>query len=426
VAELMHIIAGQGLYRRKETIAYFVATSLVGLALAINVVVWLLTQFSIISGVDNAALYLVGTIEILCLVLLLYCRGWLIDRWMQSTFIGRKRRLTLGALSDRVVDHVFCATELRRARPYFFSTAGGGRQFSEVLGRANAHDVPLLTAIRASAAFPPLVPPIRYKPRHPFGHLTAEWNSVPQFLDESLWLTDGGAFNNYGTDWRRLEPELWTAEGVYAQAMGRPIPGHEEHIARYGKVQLIVDAAQVDPPMKRSWLLWVPLIGWLSYVSRTMSILYGSTLHARSAASELAAQRTMDRSKETWRPHDPSFKAGSESRVLDDPLQVFIPYSLSLLDVHRRWGVFAHIGSDESVRAASRVPEEIEEAKSKLLELWPDQDLVPTDFHSLGYVTTFRLVIAGYLATRASLFAAFSFPPLQVPDKQWFIDLEPT
>jgi hypothetical protein len=317
---------------------------------------------------------------------------------------------------------------LRRARPYFFSTAGGGRQYYELLGRADAHDVPLLTAIRASAAFPPLIPPIRYKPKHPFGHLTAELNSVPQLLDDSLWLTDGGAFNNYGTDWRRLEPELWLAEGVYALAMGRQKnhKDHEEHIGRYGKVQLIVDAAQVDPPMKRNWILCVPLIGWVSYVMRTMNILYGSTLHARSIGSEIAAIDIMERSKETWRPHDPSFKASSERRILDDPLQIFIPYSLSLLDIQRRWGVFAHIGSDESLRAAVQVPEEIEEAKSKLLDLWPEGELVPTDFRSLGYVITSKLVIAGYLATRASLFGAFGFPPLPVPDKQWFIDLEAT
>jgi hypothetical protein len=133
----------------------------------------------------------------------------------------------------------------------------------------------------------------------------------------------------------------------------------------------------------------------------------------------------MEQSKETWRPHDPSFKAGSERRVLGDPLRIFIPYSLGLLDLFRRWGVFAHLGSDESLYAATRFPEEIEEAKSKLRELWPEQESVSTDFGSLGYVTTFKLVIAGYLATRASLFAAFGFRPLAVPDQQWFRDLEP-
>jgi hypothetical protein len=88
--------------------------------------------------------------------------------------------------------------------------------------------------------------------------------------------------------------------------------------------------------------------------------------------------------------------------------------------------VFAHLGSDESLRAGTQYPEEIEEAKSKLLYLWPEQESVSTNFGSLGYVTTFKLVIAGYLATRGALFGAFGFRPLPVPDQQWFRDLEPT
>ena len=91
-------------------------------------------------------------------VVLLYYRGWPITRWVATTFFSDQNKVpTLGDLSGWTLEHVFCATDLNYSLPFFFSTKGGGRLFSERHGRAPASAVPVHIAVRASAAFPPFV-----------------------------------------------------------------------------------------------------------------------------------------------------------------------------------------------------------------------------------------------------------------------------
>jgi hypothetical protein len=150
--------------------------------------------------------------------------------------------------------------------------------------------------MRASAAFPPFIPPMRHKTRH-LWCVDPGIGEKPILRHHPFWLTDGGAFNNFGTDWHRLRDTLYTCEGAHQQLVKRSDAVEEMYEAydrRYGQVQLIIDAAQIAPP-KRLALLYFPIVGWLAYVVRTMDIMYGSTLAARSEGAQVAARSRMNR-----------------------------------------------------------------------------------------------------------------------------------
>jgi hypothetical protein len=95
-------------------------------------------------------------------------------------------------------------------------------------------------------------------------------------LPERIWLTDGGAFNNFGSQWHQLRNELCTAQAAFLSEMGRDEEirdGVSWQRERYGQVQLIVDASLI-PVAKRMWPLRMPVIGFLAYFLRTMTVMY--------------------------------------------------------------------------------------------------------------------------------------------------------
>src|SRR5712691_1786620 len=206
------------------------------------------------------------------LILLLYCRSWPIDRWMSTLFPGKE---TLGEFVTNQVDHVFCATDLEFGQPFFFSTADRGRMFSNVYGRADAPNVMIKDAVRASAAFPPAIPPLLLRP----GTLWVYEQGLKlksSTLPERIWLTDGGAFNNFGSEWHQLRNELSTLQTAFLSQMRRDDEvqdGVSRQRERYGQVQLIVDASLI-PAAKRMWPFRIPVIGFLAYFLRTMAVVY--------------------------------------------------------------------------------------------------------------------------------------------------------
>src|SRR5262249_4762385 len=126
-------------------------------------------------------------------------RGELVLWWISRTFF-HSQSITLGSLSDRRIDHVFCATDLSSSGPFFFSPKGGGRIFSENYGRGEGKDVPLKMVVATSAAFPPLIPAIRFKTANR-QFICGESPESPESPPESVYLSDGGVWNNLGTDW---------------------------------------------------------------------------------------------------------------------------------------------------------------------------------------------------------------------------------
>ena len=154
--------------------------------------------------------------------------SWAISAWMGHTFLQNDDGIErIGQLSKRRVDHVFCATDLNRGFPYFFSTAVEGRQFSRVYGLTGAQDVPIVTAVQASAAFPPIIPPVYHKPPELWAWLPSalephwQWSQLASGRfskgPHHVWLTDGGAFNNFGTDWHSMRILVAEAQACIGQ-----------------------------------------------------------------------------------------------------------------------------------------------------------------------------------------------------------------
>jgi predicted acylesterase/phospholipase RssA len=299
-AELARLVAGHGLLQARPTWVYIVATLATGTLLIYLAVL----GFPLLPSIVTAIL----------LFALAYARGAVITTWMKRTFFPNGLdKLTLGDIARHSVDHVFCATDLNEGQPLFFSSASGGRVFSQIHGVARQPQVPGLAAVRASAAFPPAIPPILFKPN-------AEWTSLQGFdfqtglFPQALWLTDGGTYNNFGTDWQRLRDDLYyhgalspddvhaSSHGINDHAMRAKSNDHyRRHGQRYGQVQLVADASQKDRP-KRLLSLHSPVLGLFTYMKRAMDVMYGSTLDARRTETRRTARNRMNQYRAKWYP----------------------------------------------------------------------------------------------------------------------------
>jgi hypothetical protein len=364
------------------------------------------------------------------LVLLLWLRSRPIDRWMETIVPPNK---TLGELSDRSVHHVFCATDLNFGLPFFFSTADKGRLFSALHGLSDGGDVKVIQAVRASAAFPPAIPPISLK-------VEKRW--VRESSDETkddplrLWLTDGGAFNNFATDWHRLRRRVFRIQNKKTDYdVSEYVAWNRE---RYGQVQLVIDAAELSQG-KSPPLLCVPIIGFVAYVFRTMNVMYGSTLAGRSSDSENTAVYRMTRHpnkwlgrrwehfKEQFPPFDPRL-----DRDLHEvgALPLYVSHSTPFDYLATKWpskGLYQDFPEEKWRKHNNHAAE-------KFGAYWPWKDTrllkpkwqeVPTTFRKLGRDVTLKLIIEGYLKTREVLFCAFAYEGQKIPDRSRFTSLIP-
>lgn len=158
------------------------------------------------------------------------------------------------------VRHVLCATELTSGRPFYMD-----RQM--VHSPAYGSGLPKLSvskAIYASAAFPVGFPPLRVK--------TVDLNMSGGDTEDRpprLVLSDGGVFNNLGTDffaaWEKVTTSPFTSDPRFT-----PLPTVEQKI--------IINASSPAKivTMSRVWI-------WrnISAIPRIMSILYENTLRPR-------------------------------------------------------------------------------------------------------------------------------------------------
>jgi hypothetical protein len=423
--DLSEKFASRGLFENKLAQVHCLAAILAATALLLTSGAALLSQLGIHLGWDKDFWFFpIIVVESIIVVAILYIRSWPIGRWMGSTFFGKDcGSVTLGALSSRAVDHVFCTTDLVFSRPFFFSTANGGRQVFERYGQANAPDVTLLTAVRASSAFPPLIPPIRYRTKQFWGVADDKRGMVALRMNHPLWLTDGGVFNNYGTEWQRLRGERWLHELAHKHVVLNQ-PNKEtfnEHVRRrYGQVQLVIDAGQVDPPSNGRILAW-PVLGWIAYVFKIIGVMYGSTLSGRSMNAGDVAKQRIRANPQLWQPSHPSFDPASDKS--DDgnqgALKIYVPYTMDLATIYTQWGHALPRDAD-ALASIQSYRYAFEDDEKRFGALWPNKEMVRTTFSSLGMLTTTKLLIAGYVATRTALKVALDYCPNEMPDPQWF------
>jgi hypothetical protein len=407
----------------------------------------LLTFVMIVTGaiLNHSALSLPVGVSLLALAfVLLYFRGAPVAWWMEWTFFRRPRmdaehsaadtsgtsrarsepaerpffwwRIALGGLPRRTVDHVFCATDLNHSLPIFFSTRGGGRVLTRAYGMAALPSLSVARAVRASAALPPAFPPVRLR-------LPREWELAPlsQEFDastqpRSVWLTDGGPYNNLATDWSGLRHRIrdltdWSkpSEGDNARFPRR---------SRFGAIQLVIDASQ-RAPRAQLWRLHLPVFAIVAYLVRVMNVMYGSTVSARTEDAVDIAKEQMITNPYTWKLVD---EVGLDRTTSIRPLKLVASYTSLPTELAHEWGKF-RIGGHDFDREEEYAPD-MQEAKGILGKLWPDGRRVPTTLRSLGAETTLRLIVHGYLMTREVLTVSLKQHQRPcVPGASWFEEL---
>lgn len=194
------------------------------------------------------------------------------------------------------IDHIFVSTDLATAETVFLSANSRmSSLFSPSVQCTSYPDLKFSKALRASTAFPPLVPPTRV--RVP---------DDPDRLDEpplrSIWLIDGGVSGNLGTQLDpRISPEN-AAALTLAQSRWRAGPStgvdcslHPEFLAWYcqecTRRSFIIDCSGVRP--KPSTMIGIrlntPVLGALYHTLRTLSVMYAASLstHQETARESL-------------------------------------------------------------------------------------------------------------------------------------------
>jgi hypothetical protein len=311
-AQLAQIVSGRGKCHgfwlaSRPYLAFMFVSGMIIMAWFLNIVVPLLAMF--FWNVELRSVF-PSEIELFFVVGLVWgvaalLRGELVLWWISRTFF-HSEAITLGSLSEkRKIDHVFCATDLTSSGPFFFSTKGGGRIFSENYGRGEGKDVPLKMAVATSAAFPPLIPAIRFKTAN---RQFTRGESPPEFV----YLSDGGVWNNLGTDWSRLRDKLLDAERAWVdRTEENPLASIETSIENCpaGAVLLIANASQPER-RKNLWTLKVPVLSFLITLVRIINVTVNSTVQARSVDIEKTARLRMLNDPQRWELKDAPLATG--------------------------------------------------------------------------------------------------------------------
>jgi predicted acylesterase/phospholipase RssA len=255
--------------------------------IAVIVVIHFLWPFSLAIWFDVVLVALFG--------ILLLLRGLLLAYLFQRQLFGTSDHPTLRSIKSKVA-HIFCATDLNASMPVYFTNAG--RHFySPAWGRAEperAGQTRVADAVRASAAFPGGIPPMRLDV-HDFDVSPTPLEKLQQWQQLAfgnvgkkppsvLYLADGGIWNNLGTDW--FEPStrlrVSTAADWHPQA----------------EQLLVVDASAPTAVKPLLTGFWFPFVAEALSLFRVWLVLYASTVDARvenlrSRASEPDAERSM-------------------------------------------------------------------------------------------------------------------------------------
>lgn len=287
-----------------------------------------------------------------------------------------RREPTLGDLPQSTVVHVLCATELTSGQPFYMSR---DMVLSPVYGRGRP-SITQSQAIYASAAFPIGFPPLRVRSEKL--SLTDGYDDEPP---KRLALSDGGVFNNLGT-------ETFSARSSTQVFLPDPaLP-----IIPQADLQLVVNASS---PPKRILLRAIPGWRFVASTKRIMTVMYENTLRPRM-------QRLMEAQAG---PHGPIVVDVSES-----PIEL-----LDRLTQGRQ--------DSDQVRARaqdSRAKLRRDRSDSQWKEYSDLAAATKTVLSAVGRVAAVRLIRLGYLNTAVACHAHFGVQGVgSVPEESWFRDL---
>lgn len=338
-------------------------------------------------------------------------RGQVVTAWLARVYAPSSRYRMVGDLGDRDVEHVFTATDLCTGTPFFMSSrsfaASNGQTFSQVWGLRQGRTVPLYKAVRASAAFPPLIPAVRLR-LEPHADGTGELNWI--------WLSDGGIWNNLATDWSQLRIDIFSSRWRQLSADGTPF-GDIAPAGPTGGVRLVIDAS-APLVYRRMRTLWFPFVSFFDTAVRALLTSYASTIAGRRPEPTQARSRMLLNPERWWadwpQPHMTSNEQPGSAPPLElivgmvEPGKISESWSTDWLGEHWR-------------TIDKRYPAELSAAEGGLPQIRSDRPTVGTTLNKLPRKVVLSLIVDGYLATRETLVTAFeTHRPPAIPDAAWF------
>lgn len=241
---------------------------LLAIVAPVAVAVWV----SVVWGTPAA--YVAWPVAIVLAAVVAQRRSWVARR-------GFERALFHGEPLDAMrstVDHLLCATDLQTSEAVYFSSRF---VYSYRNGFGDPAGLRVAAAAQASAALPGAFPPVAMNAaRHGF----RKPGALAQFL-----LSDGGVYDNMGTEWLLRATSGFTADD------NRPSPPPN----RIDEA-VVVNSSAAKGVVKRT-LVRVPLIGELATLLAVTDVLYDQTtavrrrlLYLRSKVAAKSPEMTRD------------------------------------------------------------------------------------------------------------------------------------
>jgi hypothetical protein len=355
----------------------------IGLGLALAVAAWFLP----VPDWLQVLLFLVGLVLALALI---EARSVVADRiFRRLLFRGPDGKPIRLKDMYPAVTHVLCATEVQsKVHAYFSRAFAYSYEFGTSTG---AGDLQLSTAVQASACFPGGFPP---------RSLAAKKLGFTAKDRKTLWLVDGGVYDNMGEQWaQRFTGRV--AGNAELRAVAGPAPDN----------LLVVNASAREGWSTAAVLMRVPLLGELLTLLREKSILYqvGTTNRRYSLVRQFDTARLAQ-----------ALPPGPQRDTLLN--SVGLNGALTHIATDPRWPSTAKLPSPGEQAAADEVA-----AKLKTFgdQSWIKQahDLsgkVPTTLAKVGRENAAALLWLGYVLTMANLHIFFGAPLYELPLKQRF------
>lgn len=232
-----------------------------GLALLAGVVVLAITGLGALSGTLLAVALATGAGGLA----LFGRRSLVVDRALARTHFRRCGQATPLAAVARRTDHIFCATELQSGDHLYLSP---GFVYSYRFGMGTPADLPLSTAVQASACLPGAFA-VRRLPTAPHRFARSPKVTVPSAPPDAMVLTDGGVYDNMGDQW---------LDGLSERLRGTP----DLPVTTRVLDEIVVVNASAGSGWRSFPAARVPILGEIQALARIKDVMYAvSTGHRR-------------------------------------------------------------------------------------------------------------------------------------------------
>jgi predicted acylesterase/phospholipase RssA len=377
VARTARKVAGRGtLFGAKITIAY--VAGLVALTAAVAAGPWLLP----IATWLKLLVFLGG---VLILAWTANLRGRVCARAYGKTLFSPTGKPTRLADIHAGVDHVICATDLHAGENVYFSA-----RFvcSYRFGFGTPGDLPLHSAVQASAAFPGAFP-VAWLRCSRFGFSGGRPEAAGT---RSLALVDGGVYDNMADQWAHGMSERQRRPGGSAQFQDAD--------------ELIVVSASAGLGFGALWPLHLPVLGELLTLVKDKSVLYDD-------GNSVRREWLVDRFDTAER--DGNGLRGALVHIVQSPYRVPELYASGR-------------GAQPSPQRAERAHAALDALQRDLgssdwAEIAKANASVPTTLLGLNKGATARLLYHAYVLAMVNLHVLLCYPLLAMPRRARFEQL---